>query len=141
MLDFPAVTADYEREDHLLFNVLHHFAAAGVYRLLTKFADFETGEIPFPMTYDTLLGAGGFQPRPQQGPGRKSMTYEQLRRIIRDLESVGLVARDCGANSRQGQLRLRLPIRAEIAAERKKERERRIREQVSAQASKARKAS
>lgn len=137
-MQFPAVTADYEQEDHLLYNVLVDFTAAGVYRLLTKFADFETGELP-PMTYDTLLAAGT-PPRPQQGPRRKGMTYEQIRRVVRDLEAVGLVDRDTSSNSKQGQLRLRLPLRASIAAERKKERDRRIRTQGSTQAQKARKA-
>lgn len=137
---FPELTVDYEQEDHLLYNVLRSFEAAGVYRFLTKCADYETGAV-LPTTYASLLDAGGIPPSSEKGGRHKAaMTYEQLRRILRELESVGLVERDPQGNAAQGQLRLFLPMRARITADRKQRRAQHLRQQGLAQAQKARKA-
>lgn len=106
------------KDEMLLLRSLSDFATQGLYQALRQMADFETGEI-FPLTY-AQLKALGTPPRAQQGPSRPGPTYDVLRRMVYDLEAVGLVARDRGANEAQGQLRLMLPYPAAAYAAWKK---------------------
>lgn len=109
MLAFHPRRAISGEEDHLLYNVLGDFTTAGLYSLLCTHAVFDTGEV---LTSIAHLMAVGTPPRPQQGRPRKAPTYEQVRRMLNDLESVGLIVRDRSQNALQGQLRMRLPYRA-----------------------------
>lgn len=119
--------------------ILSDYAARGVYEALCELADFVTGEVWHDLNYATLM-ALGTPPQPQQGPRRAGLSYEQLRRILRDLEGVGLVARNARFNAAQGRLLLRLPIRAAAYDEWKQSRVQKISPQGSAQATKGRKA-
>lgn len=124
-------------EDDLLFNVLGDFMTAGLYSLLCTHAVFETGEV---LTSIAHLQAVGTPPRPQQGRPRKPPSYEQVRRMLRDLESVGLIVRDRAQNALQGQLRMRLPYRAAAYADwKKQQRAQQKSQQGKAQGHKARK--
>lgn len=135
---FPPKVVTEEEENDLLFNFLSDYTTAGLYKLLEGFADFEDGSLP-PMTIKELMTAGT-PPRAQQGPSRPGPTYEQIRRMLRELEQVGLILRDRASNALQGQLRITLPYKAAaFAAWKKKQSEQRKRAQELAQGQKARK--
>jgi hypothetical protein len=103
------------KDEMLLLRSLSDYTTRGLYEALREMADFETGEI-FPITY-AQLKALGTPPKPQQGRPRPGPTYDVLRRMVYDLEAVGLVVRDRGANQAQGQLRLMLPYPAAAYAD------------------------
>lgn len=129
-----------DTEGNVLCNKLHDLATLGLYFLLRNLADFETGEVLGLTDYAGLI-AISTPPRPQKGPRRPPPSYEQLRRMLRELEAFGLVSRDKERNAAQGQLRLYLPHVSQVAeAYRKKKRAQRISQQELAQGPKGRKA-
>lgn len=110
------VITDHEQD--LILNVLCDYAALGVYLALVAQTDFQTGA---GLTHYQTLEAMGQQPKPERGGRRRQgVTRDMLRRIVDDLESIGLLARDRYNNFAQGQLRYVLPYRAFLADEWKK---------------------
>lgn len=138
MIKFPPRVTLTDAELHIIGNVLREFAAGGLYMMLATHCTFDTGEVL--TTYAHLLTIGGMPPQPERGRRRKTVTYEQLRRILRDLEAAGLVRREPTNNAAQGQLRLWLPHRAALADQWKKTLAQRNKTQGLAQGQKARKA-
>lgn len=127
------------REDEMLaVRSLSDYAERGLYEALAEMADFETGQI-FPLTYAQLMALGS-PPRSEKGPTRRGPSYQQLRRMLNDLELAGLVARDKAGNAAQGELRLVLPLRAAHSAEWKKQSAQRLKQQRLQQGATARKA-
>lgn len=136
---FPPKTVFTDTEYDLLFFQVKDWAIAGLYMLLRGLADFETGEVIGVLNHDALM-ATGIPPKPQQGPRRPGPTYEQTRRMLRELEYWDLVTRGT-RNKALGQLHLYLPhVSANAEAYRKKLLAQRKRAQESAQAPKGRKA-
>lgn len=117
-------------ELHLLINVLHEPLALSTYVLLRAQADFASGHVL--LTYARLMDLMT-PPRPERGARRPAPTYEQLRRVLRDLEAYGLLRRDAGQNAAQGQLRAWLPHVEALHDDWKKTRALRQRTQGSAQ--------
>lgn len=103
----PKVVIEAEVSD-ILINQVHDVATIGLYFVLRNLADFESGEVLGILNYAGLI-ALATPPRPQQGPRRAPPSYEQIRRMLRDLEYFGLVSRDSQRNAEHGQLRLYLP--------------------------------
>lgn len=135
----PPSTIALIDQELIALRALSDFAIYGLYQVLCQICDFETGEVHRDATYAELM-AFDTPPRPERGRQRKPHTYEQLRRMLRELESVGLVRRHPEFNAAQGRLLMNLPIRALAAAEWKKRRVQQIRTQALAQGPKARKA-
>jgi hypothetical protein len=138
LINPPDVLA-LRRDEMEALRKLSDYTTRGFYEALCEIADFETGEVHRDANYAELI-AFGTPPRPQQGPRRAGPTYEQIRRMLRDLEAVGLVKRHSEFNAAQGRLLMMLPLRALAAAEWKKTRARRISQQELAQGQKPRKA-
>lgn len=134
----PPELVTLRRDELEALRKLSDYTTRGFYQALTEISDFETGEVHRDASYAELM-AFGTPPRPQQGPGRAPPSYEQIRRMLRELESVGLVRRTSEFNAAQGRLLMVLPLRAAAAAEWKKSRARRISPQELAQGQKARK--
>lgn len=120
-----------------LLHVLRDPLPMHLYALLRTQADFSSGHAL--QTYARLMDLMT-PPQPERGRRRPGPTYDQLRRAVADLESVGLVQRDAANNEAQGQLRLHLPHVAGAAHEREQRRAQRIKAQGLAQGLKARKA-
>lgn len=115
---FPPKVAITDHEQHLILNVLHDYAALGVYLALIAQTDFQTGR---GLTHYTTLEPMGQQPRPERGGRRRQgVTRDMLRRIVADLELVGLLSRDRAGNFANGQLHFVLPYRAYLHDEWKK---------------------
>lgn len=112
----PKVLAFPQLESVTLLTLKDQLAYA-VYFLLRCVADFEDGSVH--VTYAQLIGLL-MPPRPERGRRATPPTYEQIRRVLRDLESVGLVVRDAGRNAVNGQLRMVLPYPAGSADQWKK---------------------
>lgn len=93
-------------ELHTLMHLLRDPLAAHTYVLLRAQADFSNGHIL--TTYARLMELMT-PPRPERGKRRPAPTYEQLRRVLRDLEGFGLLRREAAQNAAQGQLRAWLP--------------------------------
>lgn len=93
-------------ELHVLMHLLREPLAAHTYLLLRTQADFTSGHVL--TTYARLMELMT-PPQPERGLRRPAPTYEQLRRVLRDLEGQGLIRRDSGKNAAQGQLRAWLP--------------------------------
>lgn len=93
-------------ELHTLMHMLREPLAAHTYLLLRAQADFTNGHIL--TTYARLMELMT-PPRPERGARRPAPTYEQLRRVLRDLEAYGLLRREAAQNAAQGQLRAWLP--------------------------------
>lgn len=104
----PRVLAFPQLETVTLLTLKDHTAYA-VYFLLRNLADFDDGSVL--VTYAQLMG-NLTPPRPERGRRGTPPTYEQIRRVLRDLELVGLVVRDKANNAAQGQLRMVLPYPA-----------------------------
>lgn len=137
-IKFPPKIARTEEENDLLYNFLSDYATAGLYGVLEAFADFEDGSVPA-TTIKNLMTIGT-PPKAQQGPSRRGPSYEQIRRMLNELESVGLIVRDRVGNALQGQLRMRLPYKAAAFEEwKKKQSAQRKSQQELAQGQKARK--
>lgn len=127
------------RDELIALRTLSDYATRGLYEALCELSDFDTGEVHRDASYVELM-AFGAPPRSQQGPARAGHSYEQLRRMLRDLEAAGLVKRNAKFNAAQGRLLISLPLRALAAEEWKKSRAQRISQQGLAQGSKGRKA-
>lgn len=93
-------------ELHTLMHMLREPLAAHTYILLRTQADFASGHIL--TTYARLMELMT-PPQPERGRRRPAPTYEQLRRVLRDLEGFGLLRRDASQNAAHGQLRAWLP--------------------------------
>lgn len=107
-----------EYEGDLIYRVLQSHEALGVYYTLLQQIDFQTGR---GVTHYQTLEAMGTQPKPQQGGRRRQvLTRDMYRRIIAELEQVGLLTRDRQGNFANGQLHFVLPYRAYLADEWKK---------------------
>lgn len=128
-------------ELELCFHILRDPLAWSVYGLLRTQADFTSGHTL--QTYARLMELLT-PPQPERGRRRRGPSYDQLRRVVEDLERLGLVKRNASNNAAQGQLRLWLPHVAGAAHERenrrKAQRAQPIKAQDLAQGSKARKA-
>lgn len=127
------------RDELLQLRKLSDYTTRGFYEALCELSDFETGEV-YRDASIAALQAFGTPPRPQQGPRRAGPSYEQIRRMLRELEALGLVRRDPAFNAAQGRLLMVLPYRAAAADEWKQRRAQRLSQQVSAQGQKARRA-
>jgi hypothetical protein len=127
------------RHDELIaLRNLSDFTTRGLYQVLCEISDFETGEVHRDASYPELM-AFGQPPRAQQGPTRLGPQYNAMRRMLADLESVGLVHRNTEFNKAHGLLLMTLPYRAAAAAEWKKKLAQRKRPQELPQGRKARK--
>lgn len=133
----PPAVVTLRQEEMTRLRILSDIQARGLYELLLEVADFTRGEVL--VTYASLI-AWCTPPRPQHGRARPGPSYEQLRRLVRDLEFVGLVSRDRQANEAHGQLRVRLPFLVARVREWEKTRAQRESAQGLAQGSKGRKA-
>lgn len=127
------------REELLALRKLSDYTTRGFYQALCELADFDTGEVHRDASIAELQ-AYGTPPRPQQGPPRAGQSYEQIRRMLRELEALGLVHRNAEFNAAQGRLLMVLPHRAAAAVEWKKTAAQRISQQASAQGRKRPKA-
>lgn len=127
------------RHDELIaLRNLSDLTTRGLYQVLCEISDFDTGEVHRDANYAELM-AFGQPPTSQQGPTRQGPQYNAMRRMLADLEGVGLVHRNKEFNAAQGRLLMILPLRAAAAAEWKKRRAQQIRPQVLPQGQKARK--
>lgn len=93
-------------ELHVLIRLLKEPLAAHTYLLLRAQADFADGHV---LTNYARLMDLMTPPQPERGKRMPGPSYEQLRRVLRDLEGLGLIRRDSGKNAAQGQLRAWLP--------------------------------
>jgi hypothetical protein len=93
-------------EMEALLHLLRDSHAVHAYMLLRTQADFLSGHIL--TTYARLIELMT-PPAPEKGRRREGPTYKQLRRVLDDLEAVGLLSRDAERNAAQGQLRAILP--------------------------------
>lgn len=117
-------------ELHALMHMLREPLAAHTYMLLRVQADFASGHVL--TTYARLMELMT-PPQPERGARRPSPTYEQLRRVLRDLEALGMLRRDASQNAAHGQLRVWLPHVEALSADWEKTRAQRNRTQGSAQ--------
>lgn len=92
-----------QSEIHRLLHVLRDPLSTHVYMLLLAHSDFKKGE--FLGGYHRLMELCT-PPQPERGKRRAGPTYEQLRRVVRDLVTIALAWRDNAQNAAQGQLRL-----------------------------------
>lgn len=104
-------------ELHVLLHLLREPLAAHTYVLLRAQADFTSGHVL--LTYARLMELMT-PPQPERGKRRPAPTYEQIRRVLRDLEAYGLLRRHAANNAAQGQLRAWLPHVEALADEFKK---------------------
>lgn len=102
-----------QSEIHSLLHVQRDPLTTHVFLLLLAHTDFKTGE--FLGGYHRLMELCT-PPQPERGRRRPGPSYEQLRRVVRDLVEFALVRRDAGKNLAQGQLRLHLVPRDKKAA-------------------------
>ena len=108
----PAFLRLEQTEIHKLLHVQHDPLATHVYMLLIAHSDFRSGE--FLGGYHRLMELCT-PPQPERGRRRPGPSYEQLRRVVRDLEALDLVQRNAAGNAAQGQLRLQLTPREKTA--------------------------
>lgn len=97
----------FRPSEQVALDNLTDYALTGLYVALKRCVDFETGEVP-PISYLFLEGAGKPRP-PQQGRPRSGPTKDVVRRMLADLEAVGLVKRNASANEKNAQLNMTLP--------------------------------
>jgi hypothetical protein len=95
-------------ELRVLLHVLRDPLATHVHMLLLTHSNFATGE--FLGGYHRLMELCT-PPQPERGKRRPGPSFEQLRRVVRDLIENALVMRNAAANAAQGQLRLQLKPR------------------------------
>ena len=95
-------------EIQTLLHVLRDPLTTHAYLLMLAGSVFETGE--FLGGYHDLI-ALSTPPKPERGARMPGPTYDQLRRVIKDLEGIALAMRDTTQNKLQGQLRLKLTAR------------------------------
>jgi hypothetical protein len=95
-------------ELRVLLHVLRDPLATHVHMLLLTHSNFATGE--FLGGYHRLMELCT-PPQPERGKRRPGPSFEQLRRVVRDLIEQGLALRNAAANAAQGQLRLQLKPR------------------------------
>ena len=100
-------------ELRVLLHVLRDPLATHVHMLLLTHSNFATGE--FLGGYHRLMELCT-PPQPERGKRRPGPSFEQLRRVVRDLIDNALVMRNAAANAAQGQLRLQLKPRDQKAA-------------------------
>ena len=134
----PPRTVAFDQLELVALLTLKDALAYAVYFLFRNVCDFEDGSIP-PMTYAQLIGLLT-PPRPERGRRAPGPSYEQLRRVMRDLELVDLIVRDSAGNAAQGQLRATLPYAAGKFDQWKKTRARQQSQQDKPQGKKPRKA-
>jgi hypothetical protein len=125
------------RDELMALRRLSDYAVRGLYDALCELSDFETGEVFRDACYQELM-AFGTPPRPERGRPRRGPTYDEMRRMLADLESVGLVKRSSAFNEAQGRLLMVLPFRAAAAQEWKQRRAQAIKPQGKAQGTKQR---
>ena len=99
-------------ELRVLLHVLRDPLATHVHMLLLTHSNFATGE--FLGGYHRLMELCT-PPQPERGKRRPGPSFEQLRRVVRDLIAHALVMRNAAANAAQGQLRLQLKPRDQKA--------------------------
>ena len=112
----PRISLSHD-ELHVLLHLLREPLAAHTYVLLRAQADFASGHVL--LTYARLMELMT-PPQPERGKRRPAPTYEQIRRVLRDLETYGLLRRNAANNAAQGQLRAWLPHVEALAADFKK---------------------
>lgn len=105
-IHIPRLVALEGPEMEALLHLLRDSHAVHAYLLLRTQADFVSGHIL--TTYARLMELMT-PPAPERGRRRDGPTYKQLRRVLDDLEGVGLLSRDAERNALQGQLRAVLP--------------------------------
>ena len=104
-MQMPAFLQFEEHELNTMVNVLRDPLTTHVYMILQAGSVFKTGE--FIGGYHRLMELST-PPQPERGARRAGPTYDQLRRVIADLEKLFLAKRDTTQNHAQGQLRLQL---------------------------------